>query len=151
MKYNPEGNGAAQESLKGYKVLRRGDIAFEGHTSKQFAFGRFVLNDVGDGIMSPRFSTLRPIHKQVLAFWKQFIHFEPIMRRILVKSTKAGTMMNELVLQDLFKETIKTPSAEEQEKIGSFLAKIDDTIALHQRANDSHTPLKCHYFKSYQL
>lgn len=59
--------------------------------------------------------------------------------------------MNELVLQDLFKETIKTPSAEEQEKIGSFLAKIDDTIALHQRANDSHTPLKCHYFKSYQL
>ena len=37
-----------------------GDIAFEGHKSKLFSFGRFVLNDIGDGIMSPRFTTLMP-------------------------------------------------------------------------------------------
>ena len=31
-------------------------------------------------------------------FWKYYIHYEPIMRKVLVNSTKAGTMMNELVI-----------------------------------------------------
>lgn len=53
MTYKFDGNGAADSSLANYKRLRIGDIAFEGHTSKIFRYGRFVLNDVGDGIMSP--------------------------------------------------------------------------------------------------
>lgn len=99
MKYKDEGNGAADSSLANYKVLRIGDVAFEGHTNKEFRYGRFVVNDVGDGIMSPRFSTLRPLNKMPVSFWKYYIHYEPIMRNKLVCSTKAGTMMNELVLQ----------------------------------------------------
>ena len=142
MKFNPMGNGAAQESLQGYTVLRRGDIAFEGHTSKSFSFGRFVLNDIGDGIMSPRFTSLRPIKQQVLAYWKQYIHYEPIMRIILVKSTKAGTMMNELVPQDFFNESIRSPSVKEQEKIGRLLANIDNIITLHERLLDQYNGLK---------
>lgn len=34
MRFNNRGNGAAHDSLSSYKVLRIGDIAFEGHTSK---------------------------------------------------------------------------------------------------------------------
>ena len=41
------GNGAADSSLETYKIIRVGDIAFEGHTNKVHAFGRFVLNDAG--------------------------------------------------------------------------------------------------------
>lgn len=133
MRFKKEGNGAAENSLVSYKVLREGDIAFEGHTSKRFAFGRFVLNDIGDGIMSPRFTTLRPTQDMPIKFWKQYIHYEPIMRYPIVNSTKLGTMMNELVVDDFLNQPVLVPELSEQEKIGSFFQQLDETIALHQR------------------
>ncbi|MDY5204239.1 MAG: restriction endonuclease subunit S [Gemmiger sp.] len=133
MTYKTDGNGAADSSLANYKRLRTGDIAFEGHTSKSFRYGRFVLNDVGDGIMSPRFSALRPLAQMPTNFWKYYIHYEPIMRKILVASTKAGTMMNELVIDEFLKSSVLVPSIEEQTRIGSILKNIDHLITLHQR------------------
>ncbi len=133
MTFNENGNGAADSSIDNYKVLRIGDIAFEGHTNKEYRYGRFVLNDIGDGIMSPRFTTLRPIIDQDFNFWKYYIHYENVMRSKLVNSTKAGTMMNELVFEDLAKQNILVPPIEEQESIGNFFRNLDDLIALHQR------------------
>ena len=142
MTFNENGNGAADESLASYKVLRVGDIAFEGHTSKEFRYGRFVLNDLENGIMSPRFTTLRPIISQDYGFWKYYIHDERVMRSKLVNSTKAGTMMNELVVEDLLKQNILVPSIDEQRKIGVALCNIDDLITLHQRELDKLRNLK---------
>ena len=133
MSFKTDGNGAADTSLANYKRLRIGDIAFEGHTSKEFRYGRFVLNDVGDGIMSPRFSALRPLHKMPINFWKYYIHYEPIMRKVLVNSTKAGTMMNELVINEFLQESILVPSMAEQQAIGRFFKHLDTLITLHQR------------------
>lgn len=142
MTYKTDGNGAADSSLANYKRLRTGDIAFEGHTSKSFRYGRFVLNDVGDGIMSPRFSALRPLAQMPTNFWKYYIHYEPIMRKILVASTKAGTMMNELVIDEFLKSSVLVPSIEEQTRIGSILKNIDNLITLHQRKCDETKQLK---------
>ena len=133
MSFKTDGNGAADTSLANYKRLRTGDIAFEGHTSKEFRYGRFVLNDVGDGIMSPRFSALRPLHEMPINFWKYYIHYEPIMRKVLVNSTKAGTMMNELVINDFLQGSILVPSMAEQQAIGRFFKQLDTLITLHQR------------------
>ena len=133
MTFKDDGNGASDDSLAGYKVLREGDLAFEGHTNKEFRYGRFVLNDVGTGIMSPRFSTLRPLKQMPNAFWKHYIHYEPIMKKILVNSTKAGTMMNELVISEFFEQKILVPSIEEQAKIGEYFSYLDNLITLHQR------------------
>ena len=133
MAYSEEGNGAAAESLSSYKRLRPGDIAFEGHANKVFAFGRFVLNDAGQGIMSPRFTCLRPISIQDFSFWKYYIHYEPLMRPILIRATKLGTMMNELVVSDFLDQSIPVPSLPEQHKIGALFAKLDSLITLHQR------------------
>ena len=132
MTYKTDGNGAADSSLANYKRLRTGDIAFEGQTSKSFRYGRFVLNDVGDGIMSPRFSALRPLTQMPTNFWKYYIHYEPIMRKVLVASTKAGTMMNELVIDEFLKSPVLVPSIEEQTCIGGILNNIDNLITLHQ-------------------
>ena len=132
MTYKGDGNGAAEESLSSYKRLRVGDIAFEGHTSKDFRYGRFVLNDTGDGIMSPRFSALRPISGMPIKFWKYYIHYEPIMKKILVNSTKSGTMMNELVVEEFLKEILLVPEEHEQQKIGRFFNGIYHLITLHQ-------------------
>ena len=131
------GNGAADDSLSNYKVIRVGDIAFEGHTNKVHAYGRFVLNDAGDGLMSPRFSCLRPIVEQRYSFWKYYIPREESMRPILVNATKNGTMMNELVPDDLMHESIWVPCLAEQEVIGNSFSQLDHVITLHQR--------KCQY------
>ncbi len=133
MIFNESGNGAADSSLDNYKVLRVGDIAFEGHTNKEFRYGRFVLNDIENGIMSPRFTTLRPIADQDYSFWKYYIHSEKVMRQKLVNSTKAGTMMNELVIDDFLEQTIFVPKLDEQKKIGACLNHLDHLITLHQR------------------
>ena len=132
MKFNAAVNGARNSSISSYKVLRVGDVAFEGHTNKQFMFGRFVINDIGDGIMSPRFSTMRPLHSMDLNFWKYYIHYEPVFRYVLVHSTKAGTMMNELVFPDLFKQLIQVPISDEQRCIGKLLSKVDNLITANQ-------------------
>ena len=135
MTYNG-GNGAADNSLSTYKVVRVGDIAFEGHTNKEHAYGRFVLNDAGDGLMSPRFSCLRPIVEQRYSFWKHYIPRESMMRPVLVNATKSGTMMNELVPADLMRESILVPVLYEQEAIGRFFKQLDSLITLHQRECD---------------
>ncbi|KAF0383117.1 restriction endonuclease subunit S [Pediococcus acidilactici] len=147
MRFKKEGNGAAENSLVSYKVLREGDIAFEGHTSKRFAFGRFVLNDIGDGIMSPRFTTLRPTQDMPIKFWKQYIHYEPIMRYPIVNSTKLGTMMNELVVDEFLNQPVLVPELSEQQKIGSFFKQLDNTITLHQRKLEKLQELKKGYLQ----
>ena len=133
MKYNKLGNGASDESLNNYKVLRFGDIAFEGHENKEFKYGRFVMNDIGDGIMSPRFTALRPIKVLDVEFWKEYINYEPIMQKKLVNSTKKGTMMHELVVDEFLKQEILLPSKVEQQKIGGLLKLQSNIINLHQR------------------
>ena len=142
MLFNPAGNGAAEASLTKYKVLRMGDVAFEGHKNKEFAYGRFVMNDIGNGIMSPRFTTLRPKFNPIIDFWKYYIHYEPIMKSIVILSTKAGTMMNELVVSDLLKNHLLVPNEEEQAEIGRFFVQLDDLITLHQREYDKTVNLK---------
>ncbi|MCK9170270.1 MAG: restriction endonuclease subunit S [Treponema sp.] len=142
MKYNINGNGASKESLCAYKVIRIGDIAFEGHTNNEFRFGRFVLNDLGAGIMSPRFSVLRPKVSINTCFWKYYIHFEPIMRSILVDATKAGTMMNELVITEVFEAKLLIPSEPEQEAIGTYFQNIDKLISSYTQELEKLKNLK---------
>ena len=137
MTFNPSGNGASDESLTTYKVLRVGDAAFEGHTSNEFAFGRFVVNTTGNGIMSPRFAAIRPTSQWWqscdLNFWAFYLHDEGVMKHILVRSTKRGTMMNELVFDDFFAERIRVPSLPEQHRIGEFFSTLDRLIAAAER------------------
>lgn len=142
MKYNEKGNGADKNSLSTYKVLRLGDIAFEGHENKEFSHGRFVLNDIGDGIMSPRFSCLRPVKELVNGFWKYYIHYEPVMYSILLRSTKKGTMMHELVYDDFYKQSILVPKVEEQQKIADFLSALDEAINYAKQELDKWKELK---------
>lgn len=147
MTFKPSGNGADKNSIPKYKVLRLGDIAYEGHQNRDFTFGRFLMNDIGDGIISPRFTFLHSKVKLNINFWKYYIHYEPIMRNILVKSTKQGTMMNELVVTDFLKQGMKVPGNSEQKIIGFFLTRLDQAITLQQRKHDLLKKLKQGYLQ----
>lgn len=121
------------EYLKTYYTFNLGDIVFEGHQSKEFRYGRFVENDIGNGIVSHIFSVFRPVQEYDLHFWKYAINNEELMQHILSRSTKASTMMHDLVTDDFLNETFLVPSLSEQEKVGSILHNLDNLITLHQR------------------
>ena len=120
------------EYLNTYNIFKKGYIAFEGHKSKEFRFGRFVENDIGDGIVSHIFIVFRPIMEFDINFWKYAINNEVIMQSILSRATKASTMMNDLVVKDFLKEIFFLPSLGEQACIGKTLKSIDHLITLHQ-------------------
>lgn len=117
-----------------YNIFELGDIAFEGNKSKNYAHGRFVENTIGNGIVSHVFDVFKPIMKPYdLQFWKYAINNEQLMGGILLRSTKASTMMTNLVANDFLQETILIPTYPEQQKIGDFFQELDHLISLHQR------------------
>lgn len=124
------------EYMRTYNIMREGDIAFEGNKNKNFSYGRFVENDIGDGIVSHVFDVFRPIVNYDLFFWKYYINNENVMGRILRKVTIKATMMTNLVSKDFLNSKIQIPTLKEQKQIGLFFKQLDDTIALHQRKLD---------------
>ena len=142
MYFNPVVYVTEDDYLKTYNVMRLGDIAFEGNRSKNFAHGRLVENTIGDGIVSHVFKVFRPIQPFDLMYWKYSINNEKAMKDVLTRSTKASTMMHELVAKDFLNEEIAVPSLEEQRQIGGFFDRLDSLITLHQRKYDKLCVLK---------
>ena len=132
MYYKVETSNSDDDYMRTYNVMRLGDIAFEGNKSKNFAHGRFVENTIGDGIVSHVFDVFRPISEYDLLFWKYFINYEGVMGRIMIRCTKASTMMTNLVAKDFLEESIVVPSIVEQKRIGYYLESLDHLITLHQ-------------------
>lgn len=83
--------------------------------------------------MSARFRTLRPLTSPCVPFWKQHLSLSAIFNPVLIRSTKRGTLMTELVVEDLLKQAILVPSLSEQRQIGALFSHLDDLITLHQR------------------
>ena len=131
MQFKEDVKVSTAEYLKTYYTFNLGDIAFEGHQSKEFRYGRFVENDIGNGIVSHIFAVFRPIREYDLYFWKYAINNETLMQRILSRSTKASTMMHDLVTKDFLNEMFLVPSFDEQRQIGVFLDTLDHLITLH--------------------
>ena len=133
MYFNANVNVTDEQYLRTYNVMRLGDIAFEGHSNKEFSHGRFVENYIGDGIVSHIFTVLRPRVPFDVNYWRYAINNEKLMRLSLTRSTKASTMMHDLVPSDFLREAIPTPTLAEQKEIGAFLVGLDHLITLHQR------------------
>lgn len=123
-------------------VMKKGDIAFEGHPNNEFKFGRFVLNDIGTGIISELFPIYRPITEYDLNFWKYAIQFERVMAPIFAKSiTSSGNSSNKLDQNHFLNQTILVPPISEQKEIGAILERTTNLITLHQRKLE-HLKLK---------
>ena len=115
-------------------VMKKGDIAFEGHPNNEFRFGRFVLNDIGTGIISELFPIYRPITEYDLDFWKYAIQLERVMAPIFAKSiTSSGNSSNKLDHNHFLNQELLVPNIEEQKKIGTLLSILSKNITLHQR------------------
>ncbi|WP_429971891.1 restriction endonuclease subunit S [Fructilactobacillus sp. Tb1] len=130
---------SSEDYMKTYNIFKVGDIAFEGNKSKKFSFGRFVENDIGDGIVSHVFDVFRPIVDYDQKYWKYAIHYEPVMKNVLRKSTSKSTMMTNLVAKDLLRQTLNVPNINEQKQIGSLISSLDKLIdANENEINNTH-------------
>ena len=132
----------SEEYLKTYNVFKLGDIAFEGHTNKEYRYGRFVENTIGDGIVSHIFDVFTPKINLDINFWKDLIKYEPIMGPILRRCTKASRMMSNLTTKEFLEEQILCPTLEEQKFIGEFIVSLDKNITLHQLKLDRLMSIK---------
>ena len=143
MYFKPDAYITDDSYLLTYNIFELGDIAFEGNKSKNYAHGRFVENTIGNGIVSHVFDVFKPIMSPYdLLFWKYAINNEGLMGQILLRSTKASTMMTNLVANDFLQEKFFVPSYPEQQKIGAFLDQLDYLITLHQRKFEKLTNVK---------
>ena len=136
MKWAPK-DDVRDDYLRTYNLLPSNAIAFEGNRNNSYPYGRFVLNDIGYGIVSHIFVCFEPIADIIPAFWKEYIHAECVMGKILRKCTKSSTMMHDLVVPDFLKQIIFVPSLSEQRKIADFLSAVDAVIAAQQAEVDA--------------
>lgn len=133
MFYAPNPMVTDEDYLRTYNVIEKGEIAFEGNRSGDYAYGRFVENDIGNGIVSHVFQVFSPIVSMDIDYWKYAINDERIMRPVLANSTKTSTMMMEIVPSRFLNQKVHVPCLEEQEKIGSLLTLVDRLIALYEK------------------
>ena len=141
MYFKPDSYITDDSYLLTYNIFELGDIAFEGNKSKNYAHGRFVENTIGNGIVSHVFDVFKPIMNPYdLLFWKYAINNERLMGSVLLRSTKASTMMTNLVATDFLQESFLVPTYPEQQKIGAFFSQLDNLITLHQRQPFLHSP-----------
>ena len=124
-------------------VMRRGDIAFEGHSNAEYKYGRFVANDIGDGIISELFPIYMHIDDYDEAYWKYAIQIEEIMASKLLKCIEISYTSSNKLDEDFFlKEEILVPSLDEQQQIGTYFRNLDHLITLHQRKCDELQNMK---------
>ena len=110
-------------------VMRVGDMSFEGHPNKEFKYGRFVVNDIGDGIISELFPIYRHKENYILKYWKYAIQFDSIMQKVYRKSiTSSGSSSNKLDDDDFKRQSILVPCLAEQQKIADCLSSLDEVI-----------------------
>lgn len=138
MYFNTDANVGDEEYLRSYNVFHLGDIAYEGNKSANYAYGRFVENTIGDGIVSHVFDVYTPISKNhCLGYWKYAINYERIMRPVLEKSTIKSTMMTNLIAKDFLKQKTLVPSLSEQQKIAECLEAEDLMISAQEQKVES--------------
>lgn len=115
-------------------VMRRGDIAFEGHANAEYKYGRFVANDIGDGVISELFPIYMHIDDYDESYWKYAIQIENIMAPKLLRCIEISYTSSNKLDEDFFlKESILVPSISEQQQIGLYFRRMDDIIKFHQK------------------
>ena len=118
-------------------VMRKGDIAFEGHKNQDYKYGRFVENDIGDGVISELFPIYEHMGEYDLNYWKYAIQIEEIMAPKLLRCIEISyTSSNKLDEKFFLNEEIAVPSISEQERIGELFKEIDNLINLYTQILD---------------
>lgn len=120
----------ASEDNTGYKILRRGNLAF---SSMNLWMGSVdVLEDYEIGIISPAYRVFSFNTKQMGSkFGKQFMRSEPMIWQYKVNSEQGASIVRRnLDLKGLLDTQVKIPDLYEQQAIAMVLTAADKEIEL---------------------
>lgn len=126
---------ANTENVNGYYVVEPNDFVYNPRISTTAPFGPIKRNKLGrTGAMSPLYYVFRPydVDLSYLEWFFQTNCWHAFMRF----NGNTGARSDRFAITDkIFNEMpISMPQdIEEQEKIGSFITTLDETLTLHQR------------------
>lgn len=103
------------------------------YPNKEFEYGRIVVNDIGDGIISQGLTVFTPVADYDLDFWKYEFSRRSLLHRILSRSTNQSKIL---------KQKIAVPSLKEQQRIGAYFKHLDSIISLEQSKGDELKTMK---------
>lgn len=130
-------------NIDGYYVVRPDDFVYNPRISNFAPVGPIKRNNLNKiGVMSPLYYVFR-IKNIDPSFLEKY--FDTTYWHMFMKlNGDSGARADRFAIKDsVFKQMpIPYPSIEEQVRIGDFLKKMDNTIALHQRMSDKQKNLK---------
>ncbi|KAB2420324.1 MULTISPECIES: restriction endonuclease subunit S [Bacillus cereus group] len=125
---------ANKENIGGYYVISTDDFVYNPRISSEAPYGPVnIYNNKADGIVSPLYTCFRLKDSN-----KKFIYYyfkSSLWHKYVYTNGDSGARHDRVSIKDstFFEMPIALPSLEEQEKIASFLSKLDEKIQLEQQ------------------
>jgi len=119
-----EGHSVASKDLSNYKIVKKGDVAY--NPSRINVGSIATLKDFDIGVVSPMYVVFSLKDNFNITFFENIIHLHRFKH--LVKIGCSGSVRDSLNFDDLCLFELPIPSLEEQTKIANFLTAIDDKI-----------------------
>jgi len=120
------------KDVTGYYLLKSGDFAYNKSYSKGYPMGAIKkLNKYDKGVVSTLYICFRPKINIAAVFYEQFFETTYInkqLHKIAQEGARNHGLLNMSVVEFFNDIHIPFPCFEEQQKIATFLAKIDEQI-----------------------
>ncbi|WDN60251.1 restriction endonuclease subunit S [Streptococcus parasuis] len=129
----------ASRDVSGYYLIKNGEFAYNKSYSNGYPWGAVKrLNRYNMGVLSTLYIVFKPtnIDSDFLEKYYDTTYWHKEISKHAAEGARNHGLLN-IAATDFFKtKLVISKSLEEQQKIGSFLKKLDEIIALHQRKLD---------------
>jgi type I restriction enzyme S subunit len=138
-------NQVASKDMSGYYLLRKGEFAYNKSTSGDSPWGAVKrLEKYEKGCVSTLYICfgLDDADPDFLVTYYETDRWYKAVQMIAAEGARNHGLLN-IAPDDFFDTVLALPSSrEEQERIGSLFARLDNLITLHQRKHDQLATLK---------
>ena len=134
------------DNIDGYYIVENNDFVYNPRISTSAPVGPVNRNKLGKtGVMSPLYTVFKThsVDESYLEWFFKSSHWHKFM----YFNGDTGARSDRFAIKDavFFDMPIPMPSIEEQCRVGTFLAELDNLIALHQRKHEKLQSLKKAY------
>jgi type I restriction enzyme S subunit len=140
----------ASKDVSGYFLVKKGDFAYNKSYSNGFPLGAIKRLDMYDsGVLSTLYIVFRPtsVDSQFLVSYYDSSYWHKELNKNAAEGARNHGLLN-IAPSDFFNTVLRFPRvSEEQTKIGTFFATLDNLIAVNQRKVELLKKLKQAYLQ----